>query len=185
VKGGPLIVRVHLRFGEYRDTGQESLARRKQTRLAGAALVLLLAAVIVSRCIVAAEYGLNVTFPDDLDLGPLAIGENVSDPQSLFVDSDFGYRVYVRADRDRLGQWDPMLMAYVAGSEMSAPLMLFTEGQTYIVGMGDLLVADRPGPSPPREVTFRFVQRVGFGDRPAPEGKVYRILLTYTVVQDV
>lgn len=146
---------------------------------------MLLAIVMVSWCMAAAGNGLHVTFPDDLDLGALAVGENESDPQSLFVNSDLGYRVYVRADRDRLGQWDPMLMAYVAGSDMAEPLMLTAEGRTYVLGMRDLLIADRPGPSPPPEVTFRFVQRVGFGDRPALEGRVYRILLTYTVVQNV
>ncbi len=185
-------MRVYLRSGEHPDTGQESPARANGARLAVsvlawmlAALIWLLTITIVSRCIMAAGYGLNVTFPDDLDLGTLAVGENVSDLQSLLVDSDLGYRVYVRADRERLGQWDPVVMAYVAGSEMAEPLMLTAEGRTYVVGMGDLLIADRPGPSPPPEVAFRLVQHVGFGDRPAPEGKVYRILLTYTVVQDV
>jgi len=182
------MLRVRLRSGEYgkhQDAKQKPPACRRPIRLVAAALACLLTAVIVSQCIMAAGIGLDVTFPDDLDLGILAVGENVSDLQSLVVNSDLGYQVYVRADRERLGQWDLMLMRYVAGSEMAEPLLLTSEGRTYVVGIGDLLIADRPGPSPPPEVTFRFVQRVGFGDRPAPEGRVYRILLTYTVVQNV
>lgn len=178
-------MRAHLRSGELPDTGRDSPTRRRATRCAGAALIWLLATVIASRCISAAGHGLDVVFPGDLDLGTLAVGENASDLQGLFVDSDSGFRVYVRADRERLGQWDRMLMAYVAGSEMAEPLILMTEGGRFAVGMGDVLIADRPGPSPSPEITFRFVQRVGFGDSPAPAGRVYRILLTYTVVQDV
>lgn len=176
---------AHLRSGQLSETGRDSPACRRATRLVAAALIWLLATAIVSRCISAAGSGLDVVFPGDLDLGTLVVGENVSDMQGLYVYADSGYRVYVRADRERLGQWDRMVMAYVAGSEMAEPLILMTERGRFAVGIGDVLIADRSGPTPSPEIAFRFVQRIGFGDRPASDGRVYRILLTYTVVQDI
>lgn len=129
--------------------------------------------------------GLDVKFPGDLDLGVLSVGDNTSGLQMLSVESDVGYRVYVRADRERLGQWDSRYAAYVAGSEMVDPLVLVTESGAFALGIADVLIADRRGPLPSSDVNFWFLQRVGFDDRPAPGDRAYRILLTYTVVQDV
>jgi hypothetical protein len=162
-----------------------SWRRRAGRRMARLGWIWLLVAVMVSWCIPAIGQGLSVRFPGDLDLGVLAIGDNASGLQVLSVESDVGYSVYVRADRERLGQWDSRYAAYVAGIEMVEPLILVSESGAFALGMGDVLIADRPGPSPSPDVSFWFLQRVGFDDRPAPGGRAYRILLTYTVVQDV
>lgn len=133
----------------------------------------------------ALDLSLEVSFPADLDWGVLDIGENRSGMQVISVQSDVGYKVYARADRDRLSQWDQRYMSYVAGKEMTEPLLLVSERGTFAVGMTDILIADRSSSSQSETVSFWFVQRVGFDDTPAPLNRVYRILLTYTVVQDV
>lgn len=147
--------------------------------------VLLALAIAGSWRVSAVGHALDVSFPGDIDLGVLGIGDNRSEVQVIFVQSDVGYRVYVRADRDRLGLWDQRFMSYIAGREMTEPLIVVSEEGAIPVGMTDALIAHRPGPLPSAEVDFWFDQHVSFDDTPAFAGRVYRILLTYTVVQDV
>lgn len=188
-------MRIHERLKAYRRAQPGRLYQARWASRSWASRMLGSAAVIVSIVLALAalglwrvsalSYTLDVSFPGDVDLGVLAVGDNTSEMQMILVHSDVGYKIYVRADRDRLCQWDEQFNSYVAGRDMTEPLILFSDEGSIAVGVTDALLAHRPGPSPPAAVHFWFQQRVGFDDVPAPLGRVYRILLTYTVVQDV
>ena len=135
---------------------------------------------------------LEIEAPVEYFWTDLVIGANVSEPQLIHIKSNRSYSVKLRSvTRMRMGEYDMAEGRFVSGGRAlsenlqwlldgseAEPLTVSRTDQTVLSGM------DRTGDSG-SNVGIRFVQHIGYGDERLPEGRMYRIDVIYTVVQDV
>ena len=133
---------------------------------------------------------IELIVPPAYDWGQLVIGENESGLQSVVVKSTAPYDLKIRADRTKMTQYDLAGGNYVIGGRELQNALQWKEA--YLGSYSVITTADEPvvTAAPPTgsagtSTLIRFRQIVGYGDHALPDGRVYRIVLTYTAMNTI
>ena len=133
-------------------------------------------------------HAIELEVPPAYDWGLLAIGENESGLQNVVVKSTARYDLNIRADRTKMAQSTTLRETYITEGELQN--LQWKEaylGSYSIISTVDMpvVVAAPPTGSAGATTSIQFRQIVGYGDQALSEGKVYRIVITYTAMNTV
>ena len=135
-------------------------------------------------------HAIELEVPPAYDWGLLAIGENESGLQNVVVKSTARYDLNIRADRTKMAEYDLAVGDYIYGGRELQNALQWKEaylGSYSIISTVDMpvVVAAPPTGSAGATTSIQFRQIVGYGDQALSEGKVYRIVITYTAMNTV
>mgnify|MGYP000991010904 CR=1 FL=1 len=135
---------------------------------------------------------IEIEVPSEIQWGDLCLGTNVSVPQQVRVRSNKPFTLKIRSvTRTHMAEFDLTTQEWVTGGRSLSESLRWKllDGESEPVQLSrtdmDIMAACPPTSDSGRTFDICFVQEVSFGDERLEEGKVYRIDVIFTAIQDV